>query len=346
MILNLDKKVFILTAVLLFVVLGTGLLQAGEREVLTVTDSDGYEVEIVKPVEEIVVTSSAINEILVALGVEDKIVGRDEWSDVSSVLEGQKEEVPVVAESSFRLQIEAIAGQDPDIVIADTMLQNEARDKLAEFDIPALGERTSRADNLFSVIRRLAKIVDREERGEEIISYLNDYRSLIEKRTTELTEEEKPLIFWEWREAYKSGNASSTVQPRIELAAGINLAEKADGTYPNLSAEYVIEQNPEVIIRQESRGTSREALREKRKEIMDRTGLEETAAVREERVYLLTQAINTGLGSVVADLYFARIAHPELFADIKPEEIYAELTEEFFEQKVEETILYPGVEVE
>ncbi|MFW5985282.1 MAG: ABC transporter substrate-binding protein [Halanaerobiaceae bacterium] len=310
---------------------------------ITVTDSDGFEVEIEQPVEKIVCTSSAVNEILVALGAGDKIIARDEWSQVSAPLKDQ-EELPVVASSSFRLQIEAIAELEPDIVIADTMLQEDAREKLEDFAIPAIGERTSKADNLFSVIRRLAKIVDKKERGEELIDFISEYRDLIKERVSEINEEEKPRIYWEWREKYKSGNSSSTVQSRIDLVGGINIAADAEGKYPDLSSEFVIQENPEVIIRLESRGTSVKAMQKLWQEINTRTGLDQTAAVENERVYILTQAINTGLPSIVGDLYFAKIAHPKLFADIDPQEVYSELVNEFFGVTVEEPLYFPEVE--
>ena len=334
------RKLLLTTLVVAFILIIGSTAVMAEADRITVTDSDGYEVEIELPVETIVVTSSGINEILVALGAEDKIIGRDEWSEVSPVLEGQKD-IPTVASSSFRLQIEAIAELEPDIVIADTMLQDEARKKLEIFDIPAIGERTSDAENIYDVIRRLALIVGEEERGEEVISYINDYRTLIKERVADVEEADRPEIFWEWRGEYQSGSSSSIVQPRIDLINGINIAADAEGDYPELSREYVIEKNPEIFIRVESRGTSREALQKSREKIKNRTGLDQVDAVQNERVYIITQAINTGLATIVGDFYFARAAHPEIFADIDPHEVNRELYQEFFEMEADETVGYP-----
>ena len=139
----------------------------------------------------------------------DKIIARDEWSDIPAVLSvlSVLKDRPIVASSSYRPQIEMIAEMQPDIVIADTMLQNDARKKLRIFGIPAIAESTSDADNLFNVIRNLALILDKQERGEEIIQYIEDYRNLIFDRVEHLDNQQKTKIFWEWRSKYKSGSS-------------------------------------------------------------------------------------------------------------------------------------------
>ncbi len=332
-----QTKGILVIAALCCVLVGFGV-NVFAQESVTVVDSDGFEVEIALPVERIVCISSALNEILGALGVSDKVIGRDESSVFPAVLE----RVPVVAGSSYRPQIEAIVELNPDIVIADTMLQDEARNKFLAFGIPTIAERSSDADNLFTVIRRLAKITGTEQKGEELISFISTYRNIIVERVGNMPIEERTRIYWEWREVYKSGSSASLIQPTIDMAGAVNICADLEGDYPQVSSEYIIEENPEVIIRMESRGSSFERLVESWQEITSRVGLQETDAVRNNQVYIITWDIHNGLPSIAGDLYYAKLSHPELFTDIDPEKVYVELLEKFFDTIKTNQVIYSG----
>ncbi|MFW6022834.1 MAG: ABC transporter substrate-binding protein [Halanaerobiaceae bacterium] len=336
---NIIKNyVLLITLMLIMFFFGTNNALAGE--VITVTDSDGYEVEIELPVKSIVCLSSALNELLVVLDAGDKIVGRDDWSDISVVL-SSLEGVPIVASSSFRPQIEAIIELQPDIIITDTMLQDDARKTFNSFGIPTIAERTSEASNLFNVITKLGKIVDNQEKAEELIEFIAGYRNLIKERTANLGEDEKTRIYWEWRGKYKSGSSTSTIQPRIDLVGGVNICADTQGDYPEVSSEYVIQEDPELIIRMESRRISLKKMKESWKEVMTRTGLKNTSAVKNGRVHIISWAINSGLPSIVGDLYYAKLAHPELFVDIEPMEVYEDLMNKFFGIEADENSVFP-----
>lgn len=324
---NFKNYILLFIFSLLIVLLGSIYVFADNTIILT--DSDGYRVKIKLPVKRIVCLSSPLNEILVVLKAGNKIVGRDDWSDTSAVLSILKD-VPVVASSSYRPQIESIIELNPDIVIADTMLQDDVRKKFNYFGIPVIAERTSEASSLFNVIRKLAKIVNNKEKAAELIAFISRYRVLIKERVAGLKEDEKTRIYWEWRGKYKTGSSKSTIQPRIELAGGINVCANTAGRYPEVSSEYVIQENPELIIKMESPGVSNEKMKESWKEIVNRTGLKNTSAVNNNRVYVMSWFINRGLPSVVGDLYYAKLAHPELFADIEPQAVYADLMNKFF----------------
>ncbi|MTI61627.1 MAG: ABC transporter substrate-binding protein [Firmicutes bacterium] len=322
-----NNYIFLLFFSLIIVILGTTCGFAENSIVLT--DSDGYRVKIKLPVKRIICLSAPLNEILIALDAGNKIIGRDDWSATSTALNMLKD-IPIVASSSYRPQIESIIELDPDIVIADTMLQDDARKKFNYFSIPTIAERTSEASNLFDVIRKLAKIVNNEKKAAELITFISQYRGLINERVAGLREDEKTRVYWEWRGKYKTGSSKATVQARIELAGGINICANTVGRYPEVSSEYVIQEDPELIIRMESPGVSKQKMKESWKEIINRTGLENTSAVKNDRVYVMNWLVNSGLPSVVGDLYYAKLAHPELFADIEPQTVYVDLMNKFF----------------
>ncbi len=94
----------------------------------------------------------------------------------------------------------------------------------------------------------------------------------------------------------------------------------------------------------ESSGTSLESLKGSYNEIISRTGLKDSDAVKTNRVYVTSGAINGGIPSVVGDLYYAKLAHPDLFEDIDPVIVYQELMKNFFEIELKgEGLIYPEV---
>ncbi len=335
MVRNSNGLCLILVGLFLF----TGLLAvpAVAGGMLTIIDYDGFESTLDLPIQRIVCLSPSLNQILYALDAGERIVGRDSKSQFPlEVLS-----LPVVAKSSHSPQIEAILELKPDLIIADTMLGDDHRKKFNQFNIPVVVERPSDPERLFQTIRNLALLVQKEERGEELISFISNYEELIKSRLAGLNEGERPKVYWEWNKPYKSASAASSVHPRINLAGGKNICAELEGRYPVVSREYVWARNPQVIILMAGRGSSVEEMQVVREKAVQRTGLKETTAVKEQRVYVITWDVHNGLPSIIGSLYYAKWFHPALFADIEPARVYAELLSKFFKIKEANPCVYP-----
>lgn len=96
--------------------------------------------------------------------------------------------------------------------------------------------------------------------------------------------------------------------------------------YPKVDWEWVITENPDVIIRnykseQLGWNSSQEVeLESLKSEIMDRPGASNVSAVMNNRVYIFYNEINFGMDSVVGLTYLAKMLHPEI--GLNPEEVY------------------------
>lgn len=327
--------VLVLVVALMLTTLFTLPLSAYER--VTVVDYDGFESTFDSPVTRIVCLSPSLNQILYALDVGDMIIGRDS----KSMFPAKILTLPVVARSSHSPQIEAIVQLKPDLIIADTMLKDDHRKKFSQFNIPVVVERPSDPERLFQTIRNFALIMDRVERGEDLISFITNYEELIEDRLKNITEAGRPRVYWEWNKPYRTGSATASVHPRIMLAGGDNICADLEGRYPQVSSEYVWQRDPEVIILMANRGASVEEMRTARQKIFERIGLKETAAVKDNRVHVITWDVHNGLPSVVGSLYYAKWFHPELFSDIEPHEVFQELLKKFFKINQHKPCVYP-----
>ena len=313
-----------------------------EKETITITDAMGVAVDVEVPVERIISLASDLSEIICALGSEDKLVGRD----ATSIFPPSILEKPVVGESSYNPNLEVLLELNPDLVVSDSMLTNETRQKIEGAGVPVFISTTGELDPRSMVtainftgrlIGNFGLILGEEEKADEIVDYMESYENLVNERIKNLTPSEKPLVYYEWYTSWYS-----CVTASVAHAGGINIAAEEPISFPTLSPEYVVEKNPDVIIRMI---TSPEHVlvdfENMREEILNRPGLSEVKAVKEGRVYIYEYVVRTGMRLPAGLLYWAKWFHPSLFEDIDPAEIHKELIQEFFGVELEGVFAYP-----
>jgi iron complex transport system substrate-binding protein len=338
---NLRKtRVFIclyLLAVLSFT--GCGEAAAASSETVTIIDYTGKSVEVPSPVEKVISLSSYASEILCALDGKDKIIGRDSYSTYPPYLE----EISIVGQSSYSPTIELILELDPDVVIADTMLSDDNREKIESGGVPVIVIRSGDPERTMAIIRDLGTMLDKNERADELVAFIDRYHSIVEERTADLDEEDKPVVLGEWASPWNAATPGTGFGDKIAAAGGISIAaDETPGSYVVVSSEWVAEKDPDVIIFQKSgKNHTEEGLEETRDEILSRPGLSDVKAVKDGRVYVVTSGVMGGAPSIISDLYFAKWFHPDLFEDIDPEEVHEELVQEFFGLDLEGVYVYP-----
>ncbi len=315
----------------------------GAGGAVTVTDSRGHAVEISRPVRRIICLNSGLSALVAALGASDRLVGRDSFSTFPSSLE----RVPVVGKSSGHPNMELIVGARPDLVLADTMLNEEQRAGFTALGIPVVMEVTSDTERFFTVLENLGLVLDAEEQAERIAAHLRGLIGLVEERVERLrsTGTDMPKVFFEAFREYKSASARSGNHRPIVTAGGRNIAAAEPARSPVLSPEYILQKNPDVIVRRISGDAGRRQMRDLREEIMGRPGLGATSAVRTGRVHVIKADILLSLRYPIGLLTYARWFHPEAFADIDPREEHRRLVETFFGEeewsRVDEIFAFP-----
>jgi iron complex transport system substrate-binding protein len=103
-------------------------------------------------------------------------------------------------------------------------------------------------------VRKLGYILDNEEEAEEFANWYDGWINKIKSRTEELFEDEKPRVFfWSFYSPggdYQTVDKTSRIHQICEIAGGEDVAEDLPftSTWPKVDAEWVIEQNPDVIV--------------------------------------------------------------------------------------------------
>jgi len=334
--LNWRYYVALLAMVICLVGLPTVIAAASARGV-TVVDATGKTVKIPAVPNRVVCLSGSISEILATLNVSDKLVGRDK----NSIFPPSVAKAPIVADSSYRPNIEVIVEKQPDLIIADTMLQDDARRKFEAFGIPVLQESASDPARSHTLIRNLGLIFAKQAKAEELINFLTNYENMVAARVAKLPDAQKPRVFWDWSEPYKTGVKGTSAHEYIVKAGGINVAANVAGTYPVLSAEWTVKSNPQFIIKMANRDDSEQVMQQLYYEVLSRPALQPVAAIRHKQVYVVKWNIFGGLRSLISIVQFAKWFHPSLFSDLDPVAVHKELLTRFFGVKEFSYDIYP-----
>jgi iron complex transport system substrate-binding protein len=311
-----------------------------QEATITIVDQTGAAVNVTTPVERIV--SIIGTELICALGGEDKIVGRSMLTtDEETIVPSSVLDLPVVAETSFSVNLELVLEMEPDLVIADEGLDDEIRKQIEDAGVAVLEEMTM-APRREIFIQNLGLILDAEEKANEYIEYEAYYENLVKERVETLTESEKPSVYFEWYKPWFSTAEGGSYHEMIVTTGGINIAADEPVVNPELSPEYVAEKNPDIVIRMLTYMDGEELAdyQTLHDEITSRSALSESNAVKEGKVYIIK---NTALVArrPIGLLYLAKWFHPTLFEDIDPAAVHQDMAQKFFGTDIEGVFAYP-----
>ena len=309
-------------------------IYAESGQTIVLTDEDGRSVTVPLNPEHIVCLSPGAAEVLCALDARDRIVAVTNDCNIPSSLLGLES----VGESGREADIERILEIKPDLVIAKTgaLFAKDDEKKLTDYGIPVLRYRVLHIDTLFPVIEDMGKLLQKEEQANEMRNWIDGYYQTILDRVGTLPDAKKLSVYFmsmghtDW-----TGNRASTGNSRIAEAGGRNIAADLPVTVPHVETEWIIEQNPEIMVysmsSEQHKGTypTIEEMKAKQQEIMSQPGFEVIDAVKTGRVYVADINMGSGLSEMVTMLYYAKWFHPDLFQDIDPRSVHAELLQKY-----------------
>ena len=265
----------------------------------------------------LVVTNSDALEMLVGLGAAENIVGIDD-ADVSMTSFVSKNKWASIG-NWRNPNIEAIINLAPDIVIAypQTPAPIGFDDKLISFNISVKRINGYHMSEYHSDISRLASFVGRENMADTLINDFDRIINMIENAVADI--DVKKRIYVEYSDFIAAG-AGSGNNEMIELINATNIAAHLGPQYPKISTEWILEENPDVIIKIITSGTITPTLYE---QIRNRPGWDRLDAVKNGDVYLMSPELCSGPRAMIGCLYFGKWCYPEKFASINPDSIHS-----------------------
>jgi iron complex transport system substrate-binding protein len=306
------KKEFVMWTALLVVVSSalafTGgymvsAMVTGDDAGILLVDDYGRTIKLDKTPERIVSAAPTPTEILFAVGAGDLVVGVDDYSDYPA------EVANITKVGSYTLSTEVIISLQPDLVVSSDLVPISQLELLEDNGIPFVVLATRTLDDVLKDVRLVGILTGHVEEA-------NDLADSLEARIDAVTEKTmaidvvKPRVYVEYYPYWTYGPGSFG-NDLIALAGGMNIAENATSEYPMLSSEFIIAEDPEIIVYTVGYMTTTTA-----EEISDRAGWDGITAVVNDDIYSMDDNLVSRYGPRIVDGLeeLASLLHPELFA--------------------------------
>ena len=270
---------------------------------LTVTDDAGRAVTVARRPQRIVSLAPSNTELLFALGLADRVVGVDKYSNYPP----EVTQKPQISDYSST-NLEQVVATEPDLILAAGIT---SRDVIAAFEsrgltVVVLNPPT--LDGVFGNISLLGQVADANGNAATVRGDLEGRLATLTARLATATT--KPRVFFELDATqFFTVGPKSFIDDLIGRAGGANIAADAATAYPKLSAEQIIAKDPEVIV------LSDEGYGATVPSVGTRPGWAGISAVKSGRVVAIDPDLTNRPGPRVLDALerLARAIHPELF---------------------------------
>jgi len=222
--------------------------------------------------QRIISLGPSITKGLYLLGVENKLIANTTYC-ISPPEAKEKEKIGTVVE----VNIEKVFRLKPDLVLATSLTNSRAKEKLRNLGINVITFPTPRDfSDLCRQFLELGRLAGKRKKAEEIVKSAKDKVTSIREKVKNLP---KPKVFVQvGARPLFTATGNYFVNDYIEFAGGINIAEEAkEGIY---SREQVLKANPDVIII-----TTMGIVAEEEKEIWQR--YKTLSAVKNGRIYII-----------------------------------------------------------
>jgi len=189
----------------------------------------------------IVSLSATATEDLYAVGAGSQVVAVDSYSTYPP-------QAPKTDLSGFTPNIEAIARYRPDLVVVSDDTHNLVS-QLAKLQIPALVEPPAADLNgVYAQIQQIAQATGHAAAATRVVAGI---QGQVQTIVRSVPRPNRALtVYHELDQTYFSANSHTFIGQMYRLLGLQNIADRAPGSsdYPQLSSEYVIASNPDLIV--------------------------------------------------------------------------------------------------
>jgi hemin-binding periplasmic protein hmuT len=196
-----------------------------------------------KKYDRIVVLDPAVVEMVYLLGGEDKLVGIAKLERSKIWPEEKTEKVESVG-TFINPSLEKIIALKPDLVI-ESFHSSDAIDKsLTSNNIEIIKIQANSIEDIFKNFQKVAKILGKEKEAEKIIA---EKRQKIEEIKKIDTTEKKGLFILAPTpmRVFGKGTLPNDIMEMLNIK---NIAAGMEGMSPTLTPEYIIKENPDIIL--------------------------------------------------------------------------------------------------
>jgi iron complex transport system substrate-binding protein len=206
-------------------------------------EGDNGPVTLEEQPDEIVSLSATATESLFAIGAGGQVIAVDDQSNYPA-------EAPVTDLSGFQPNVEAIAGYEPDLVIA-SYDPGGLVEGLETLDIPVLlQDAAPDLDAAYEQIETLGAATGNVEGAETVVETM---RTEIEELAGSAPGAAGATVYHELGPDFFTATSDTFIGSVYELFGLVNIADAAEGAadaggYPQLSGEFIVSESPDLIV--------------------------------------------------------------------------------------------------
>ena len=264
---------------------------------LTLIDDLGRKVTLKAEPRRIISVLPSTTEVVCALGLCDRLVGVDDYSDFPA----QVTRLPKVG-GLYNPNIEAMVALKPDLVFVSQY--GKLTDSLEAAGITVIAVNPETYDEVFTKTLTIGKIVNREAQAKTMV--INMRRDIARVEILAKNAVKKPSAYYEIDPTPYTIGPNSFIGVLLTKAGATNIIPASLGDFPKISPELVVQSNPQLILGLDA-ATAKA-----------RPGWSGIAAVKTGRVLKIPSDLETMLGRPgprlpLALAGLAKLVHPELF---------------------------------
>jgi iron complex transport system substrate-binding protein len=268
---------------------------AGEGTFPVTVDAANGAVEIAEEPAAIVSLSATATEMLFAVGAGDQVEAVDDTSNFPP-------DAPATKLSAYEPNVEAIAAYEPDLVVISDDI-NDLVASLEALDIPVLVEPAAvTLEDTYDQIEDLGLATGHELQSLALATQMqSDIQDIV---AAVPSSETAPTYYHELDPTFFTATSRTFIGQLYSLLGLQNIADPADedgSGYPQLSAEYIVKADPDLIFLADT-----ECCGESAETVAERPGWDRISAVQADSVVELDDDIASRWGPRVVE--FLQIA--------------------------------------
>ena len=307
----------------------------GTRKII---DMAGREVNVPQNVESIVAVGSGCMRLIAYMEATDLLAGVEEYEKGDPTGRPYAYANPQLSEHESIGPIhggdmELIADQEPDVIFRASSAEEadvyQERMGIPTIDL-SIGDLGENKDEFYGSLRLIGDILDKEDRADEIIDYIDSIIQDLQERSVDIPSEEKPGVYVGGvlhRGAHDLRSTYSNYAP-FEFANADNVASDIETDHAMVDEEMILEWDPDVVF-VDMGSYTRDMID------LNKSVCQEIEAFQNGDLYgvLPYNWHHINYGTVLASsFYVGSVLYPEEFSDIDPErkadEIYEMLVGE------------------
>ena len=206
---------------------------------VTVTDDLGRQVTLTHEPQRIVSMIPSSTETVCAEGACDRLVGVDQYSNYPDSVQ----KLPHLG-NGFDPNLEALVALKPDLVLADES-STELVKKLTALNIPVYAGTAQSLDEVYQKFQTIGKLINEETPAAVLTGRVQGAVDAVQHMLKGLP---KPTVYYELDATPYSVGPTSYIGQLIAMAGGANIVPADKGQYPQLDPEFIVRQNPDIVI--------------------------------------------------------------------------------------------------